>query len=77
MMVDDTLIRSLPLKDGDGTAAYVVVIALVLSLVVIMLVAIIGWVFYAYRNPTTHSGQLLIRSTAKNRIFRSASTSTV
>ena len=78
MMIEDKAIRNLPLNSGGGgTAAYAVVIALVLSLVVVMLVAMLGWVFYAYRNPTTRSGQILIRSTAKNRLFRSPSTSTV
>ena len=75
MMVDEQLIQSLPL-DG-ATQPYIIIIALVLSLVVIMLVGMLGWVFYAYRNPTTRSGQILIRSTAKSRLFRSPSTSTV
>jgi len=75
MMVDEKLIQSLPL-DG-GTQPFIIIIALVLSLVVIMLVAMLGWVLYAYRNPTTRSGQILIRSTAKSRLFRSPSTSTV
>ena len=75
MMVDENLIQSLPL-DG-GTQPFIIIIALVLSLVVIMLVAMLGWVLYAYRNPTTRSGQILIRSTAKSRLFRSPSTSTV
>ena len=76
MMVDDELIQSLPYENGPEP--YVIIIALVLSLAVIMLVAILGWVFYAYRNPTTRSGQILIRSTtAKNRLFRSPSTTTV
>ena len=75
MMVDEKLIQPLPL-DG-GTQPFIIIIALVLSLVVIMLVAMLGWVLYAYRNPTTRSGQILIRSTAKSRLFRSPSTSTV
>merc|ERR1712038_327287 len=75
MMVDDELIKSLPYE--NGTAPYVIIIALLLCLVLIMLVAILGWVFYAYRNPTTRSGQILIRSTAKSRLFRSPSTTTV
>ena len=76
MMVDDELIQSLPYE--NGTAPYVIIIALLLCLVLIMLVAILGWVFYAYRNPTTRSGQILIRSTAaKSRLFRSPSTTTV
>ena len=75
MMVDDELILSLPYENGPEP--YVIIIALILSLVVIMLVAILGWVFYAYRNPTTRSGQILIRSTAKSRLFRSPSTTTV
>jgi len=75
MMVDDELIKSLPYE--NGAAPYVIIIVLLLCLVLIMLVAILGWVFYAYRNPTTRSGQILIRSTAKSRLFRSPSTTTV
>jgi len=77
MMVDETLIQNLPFQNGGGAEPYVIIVALILSLVVIMLVAMLGWVFYAYRNPTTRSGQFLIRSTAKNRLSRSPSTSTV
>ena len=69
--------KNLPLTD-DGPTPYVVIIALVLSMVAITVVALLGWVFYAYRNPTSSSGQFLIRSTAgKHRLFRSPSTSTV
>ena len=81
MMVDPDLIQQLPLKDktglGDGnkTESYMVVTGLVLSLVVIMLVAILGWVFYAYRNPTSRSGQVLIRAkSGRHGLFRSGST---
>lgn len=78
MMVDEKhLVQNLPLTD-DGPTPYVVIIALVLSMVAITVVALLGWVFYAYRNPTSSSGQFLIRSTAgKHRLFRSPSTSTV
>ena len=78
MMVDEKhLVQNLPLID-DGPTPYVVIIALVLSMVAITVVALLGWVFYAYRNPTSSSGQFLIRSTAgKHRLFRSPSTSTV
>ena len=85
-MIDPELTQQqLPLKDktgleeedGDKTGSYVVVIALVLSLVVIMLVGILGLAFYAYRNPTSRSGQFLIRATAKNGLFRTGSTLTV
>ena len=79
MMVDPDLIQQLPLKDktgdGDKTESYMVVTALVLSLVVITLVAILGWVFYAYRNPTSRSGQVLIRvKSGRQGLFRSGST---
>merc|ERR1712150_471024 len=73
MMVDETMVKNLPyqINGGEGGAEpYVIIVALILSVVVIMLVGMLGWVFYAYRNPTARSGQILIRSTAKNRLFR-------
>lgn len=60
---DETCQTDLQQLGVGKTQSNVVVIAVVLSIVVIMLVAILGWVLYAYRNPTSRSGQLLIRST--------------
>ena len=68
--------QNLPLTD-DGPTPYVVIIALVLSMVAITVVALLGWVYYAYRKPTSSSGQFLIRFTRGNRLFRFPSTSTV
>merc|ERR1712096_208054 len=71
IMVDEKLIPKLSLQDKDkGNGSYVIILVLVLSFVVIIIVAMLGWVFYAYRNPTTRSGQTLIKATAKNRHHR-------
>jgi len=71
VMVDKKRIPKLPLQDKDkGNGSYVIILVLVLSFVVIIIVAMLGWVFYAYRNPTTRSGQTLIKATAKNRHHR-------
>ena len=85
MMVDEENLKqdwyldqeeNLPLTD-DGHTSYVGIIAVVLSMAAITVVSLLGWVFYAYRNPTSRSGRFLIRSTRDNRLFRFPSTSTV
>ena len=68
--------QNLSLTD-DGPTPYVGIIAVVLSMAAITVVSLLGWVFYAYRNPTSRSGRFLIRSTRDNRLFRFPSTSTV
>ena len=68
--------QNFPLAD-DGPTPYVGIIAVVLSMAAITAVSLLGWVFYAYRNPTSRSGRFLIRSTRDNRLFRFPSTSTV
>jgi len=68
-------LKQFTMGEDDGIESYVII--LVLSLVVIILIAVLGWVFYAWSYPTTRSGQILIRSTSKYRVFRSTLTSTV
>ena len=68
--------QNLPLTD-DGPKSYVGIIAVVISMAAITVVALLGWFYYAYRKPTSSSGQFLIRFTSGNQLFRFPSTSTV
>ena len=85
MMVDEENLKqdwyldqeeNLTLTD-DGPTSYVGIIAVVFCMAAITVVSILGWVFYAYKNPTSRSGQFLIRSTHGNWLFRFPLTSTV
>ena len=68
--------QNLTLTD-DEPASYVGIIAVFISMAAITVVALLGWVFFAYRKPSSSSGQFLFRFNRGNRLFRFPSTSTV
>lgn len=55
-----------PLAQDDGTG---VGMALGLFVPLIMVMCLVLWVFYAYRNPHTKSGQLLIQVSLSTSFF--------
>lgn len=64
---NDVLISNVaPLAHDDGSG---VGMALGLFVPIILVMSLVLWIFYAYRNPHTKSGQLLIQVSSSKFIF--------
>lgn len=64
---NDVLISNVaPLAHDDGSG---VGMALGLFVPIILVMSLVLWIFYAYRNPHTKSGQLLIQVSSSKVIF--------